>query len=110
MPDPGAIQYFAIGTIDYEHADHAKATDNGTIIYIKPAYHGTEGAGIRSYATANPDFPHESTANQWFTDQQFESYRLLGQSVAAAALAAQGLPQEKGLAVAAEPDSLRRVS
>jgi hypothetical protein len=78
MPEPGEIPYFAIGTIDYEHADHAKATDNGTIIYIKPAYHGTEGAGIRSYATANPDFPHESTANQWFTESQFESYRSLG--------------------------------
>jgi hypothetical protein len=78
MPEPGEILYHAIGTIDYEHADHSKASENGTIIYIKPAYHGTEGAGIKSYATANPDFPHESTANQWFTESQFESYRSLG--------------------------------
>jgi len=78
MPEPGEIPYFAIGAIDYEHADHSKPTENGTIIYIKPAYHGTEGAGIKSYATANPDFPHESTANQWFTESQFESYRSLG--------------------------------
>ena len=78
MPEPGEISYFATGTIDYEHADHSETAENGTIIYIKPAYHGTEGAGIRSYATANPDFPHELTANQWFTELQFESYRSLG--------------------------------
>ena len=78
MPEPGEIPYYTIGTIFYEHADHSKPTENGTILYIKPAYHGTEGAGIKSYATANPDFPHKSTANQWFTKSQFESYRSLG--------------------------------
>jgi hypothetical protein len=82
---PGEIQYYAIGTIHYKDADHTKADDpsgpieNGYILYIKPAYHGTEtSVGIRSYATANPDFPHESTADQWFTESQFESYRSLG--------------------------------
>jgi hypothetical protein len=34
-----------------------------------------------SYATANPDFPHESTAEQWFTESQLESYRSLGLDV-----------------------------
>jgi hypothetical protein len=29
-------------------------------------YRGTESAGVRSYAMANLDFPHQSTANQWF--------------------------------------------
>ena len=32
----------------------------------------------RSYAMANPDFLHQSTMNQWFSESQFESYRLLG--------------------------------
>ena len=43
---------------------------------------GTEGAGIRSYAAANKDFPHEATADQWFTESQFESYRSLGLDIA----------------------------
>ena len=60
----------------------ARPRDNGHILYIKPAYHGTEGAGIRSYATANQNFPHEPTADQWFTESQFESYRSLGLDVA----------------------------
>jgi hypothetical protein len=76
--DATKIPYFAIGTIDYKDADGGDEGDNGYILYIKPAYHGTEGAGIRSYATANRKFPHEPTADQWFTESQFESYRSLG--------------------------------
>jgi hypothetical protein len=71
------IPYHALGTIHYADADKGDSAD-GTVIYIKPAYHGTEGAAIRSYATANKTFPHETTADQWFTESQFESYRALG--------------------------------
>jgi hypothetical protein len=85
---PGDTPYHAVGVIHYREADHAepgahdktdKTAENGYILYIKPAYHGTEkSAGIRSYATANPTFPHETTADQWFTESQLESYRSLG--------------------------------
>jgi hypothetical protein len=78
---PGETPYYAIGTIHYNDADGGTAED-GTIIYIKPAYHGTEAAGIRAYATANPEFPHESTLDQFFTESQFESYRSLGLDIA----------------------------
>jgi hypothetical protein len=71
------IPYCAIGTIDYKSAD-GEQCENGYVLYIKPAYHGTEGAGVRSYAAAHPTFPHESTGDQWFTESQFESYRSLG--------------------------------
>ena len=56
------IPYFVVGIIHYHAAD-----EDGKLIYIKPAYHGTEGAAIRSYAMANKTFPHETTADQWFT-------------------------------------------
>jgi hypothetical protein len=52
------------------------------VLYIKPAYHGTEGAAVRSYAIANKKFPHETTVDQWFTESQFESYRALGLDIA----------------------------
>lgn len=68
--------YHAVGEIDYVTADGAK--DNGIVLYIKAGYHGVESAGIRGYALANPDFPHQPTADQWFTESQFESYRALG--------------------------------
>ena len=38
-------------------ADGGGGCDDGTVLYIKPAYHGTEGAGIRSYAIAHRDLP-----------------------------------------------------
>jgi hypothetical protein len=77
--DRGEIPYYAIGDIDYQSADgKEQGCENGIILYIKPAYHGTEGAGIVSYATAHKTFPHETTTDQWFTESQFESYRSLG--------------------------------
>lgn len=76
------IPYYALGTVDYGNADgedaDGKKSEDGYILYIKPAYHGTEGAGIRSYAEANKTFPHETTADQFFSESQFESYRSLG--------------------------------
>jgi len=56
--------------------DHA--VDNGYILYVKPSYHGTESAGIVAYAKAHATFPHETTADQFFSESQFESYRTLG--------------------------------
>ena len=53
----------------------------GRLLYLKPGYHGTEPADVRAYAALHPDFPHESTANQWFTELQLESYRILANHV-----------------------------
>ena len=50
----------------------------GTLIYIKAALTGDEPIDIREYALANPDFPQQSTADQFFDEAQFESYRKLG--------------------------------
>ena len=33
---------------------------------------------VRNYATTHPTFPNESTLNQFFDDDQWESYRSLG--------------------------------
>jgi hypothetical protein len=79
--------YYAIGEIDYKTAPEWSSdlasgqsgdVENGYILYIKPGYHGTEGAGIVAYATANATFPHETTGDQFFSESQFESYRTLG--------------------------------
>jgi len=74
---PPVLRYCAVGTIDYGVIDGPNAGP-GTLIYVKPAFYGEEPRDVFNYATANPAFPHESTANQWFTESQFESYRMLG--------------------------------
>jgi hypothetical protein len=53
----------------------------GKLLYIKPGYHGVEPPSVRSYAADNPAFPHESTADQWFGESQFEAYRELGEYI-----------------------------
>jgi hypothetical protein len=68
--------YCAIGTIAYPGS-----AEPGRLLYVKPGYSGTERVDIRSYANAHPDFPHESTLDQWFSESQFEAYRALGAHV-----------------------------
>jgi hypothetical protein len=36
---------------------------------------------VQNYKLQHADFPHDSTAEQWFTESQFESYRRLGQTI-----------------------------
>ncbi len=71
--------YCAIGKIRYQSAD--ARTDDGTIVYLKPAYYGSEPRDVCDYAEQHPAFPHESTADQWFSESQFESYRALGEFI-----------------------------
>jgi hypothetical protein len=52
--------------------------DVGTLIYIKTALTGKESVDIREYSIENPDFPQQSTIDQFFDEAQFESYRKLG--------------------------------
>ena len=42
---------------------------------------------IREYRQSSPDFPHESTDDQFFTEGQFEAYRSLGQHIGEKVLA-----------------------
>jgi hypothetical protein len=70
-------QYCAIGTIHYSAIDGEDALD-GVLLYVKPAFYGTEPADVFNYAQGCKDFPHETTADQFFSESQFESYRALG--------------------------------
>ncbi|MGE3177372.1 MAG: patatin-like phospholipase family protein, partial [Vicinamibacterales bacterium] len=66
----------AIGTIHYDRQDPTEAP--GTLLYLKSTLTGDEPADVLRYAALNPAFPHESTADQFFDESQFESYRALG--------------------------------
>ncbi len=66
----------AIGKILYSVVD-GPDTD-GTILYIKATLSGDEPMDVRNFASSDPEFPHDSTANQFFDQARFESYRALG--------------------------------
>ena len=79
--------HHVLGTIRYpETPDEASV---GKILYIKSSLTGTirrqnlpdlpcEPLDILNYRFEHSTFPHDTTANQWFTESQFESYRRLG--------------------------------
>jgi 8-oxo-dGTP pyrophosphatase MutT (NUDIX family) len=74
------------GTIDYRRIDGPEAA-NGVLVYIRPEVRKDSPLDVRSYAQRHPRFPRESTADQSFSEEQFESYRALGQHTAARTLA-----------------------
>ena len=64
--------HIAVGKIDYG------AGLMGTLVYVKSSLTGDESDYIRDYARRYPTFPHESTGDQFFSEEQFEVYRALG--------------------------------
>ena len=71
----------AVGRIRYSAVDadvNGEKAPDGIIIYIKPACYGDEPRDIYEYFKKSKTFPHESTADQFFSESQFESYRMLG--------------------------------
>ena len=57
------------------------------IVLIKPRVLTDSPEDVKQYAVAHPEFPHESTADQFFDEGQWESYRKLGLSNAQHVLA-----------------------
>ena len=73
--------HWAVGRIRYSQIDGTKEEHDGWLLYIKASMTGDEPADVRQYQRSSPDFPHESTTDQWFSESQFESYRALGQHI-----------------------------
>lgn len=89
--EKGTGGYCAVGCIHYEEVDaapgesvddphgaHKRHPMTGRLVYIKPTIYGTEPRDIYNYAMSHPAFPHETTADQFFDEPQFESHRMLG--------------------------------
>lgn len=80
--------HVAVGTIHYENVNYCgpeSPGDNsirGVLVYIKPSLTGKEPEDVLNYRRQSPQFPHESTTDQWFSESQFESYRALGWHIA----------------------------
>jgi hypothetical protein len=65
---------YAVARIDY----HDERESSGKLLYIKPSMLPGMPEDARAYANLHKEFPHENTADQWFSESQFESYRSLG--------------------------------
>ncbi len=92
-PTKLAPSHCVVGTLRYAR-DHLDAIGDplrdqpgGHLIWIKPSLAFGDPADVRQYGFENKAFPQQTTADQWFSEQQFESYRKLGEKSADAALA-----------------------
>lgn len=83
-PDQTAMDYplaqsaYVLADIDYHEGKEA----NGVLIYIKTTLPKGISADIHGYKRANPDFPDQTTVDQFFDEVQFEAYRELGWQIA----------------------------
>jgi hypothetical protein len=77
LEDQFSQVHCAVGTIDYNEGQDKC----GVILYLKASLTGDESYDVTQHKKANPSFPHDTTANQFFTESMFESYRKLGKHV-----------------------------
>ena len=94
-PDPStgrSPSHRAVGRIRYpavtDAAGRRLGEEIGWLVVLKSSITGDELARIANYRRDNPIFPQQTTADQFFDDNQFESYRELGYHVAKTSLGA----------------------
>jgi hypothetical protein len=80
-----------VGTVTYPETEAGFAAEacgragtakprgaTGWLLYLKASFTGDEPEDVQQYHAGCAAFPHESTADQFFSESQFESYRQLG--------------------------------
>ena len=87
--DGWSSAHAAVGQIQYPDQAH------GHLLYLKLSVTGDEPQDILNYRKINAEFPHQSTADQFFSESQFESYRRLGLHAADKVLVALDTNNEK---------------
>lgn len=60
---------------------HYPGGGEGRLLYIKLSMTGNESEYLKQYRREQPAFPHESTAQQLYGENQWEAYRALGEHV-----------------------------
>jgi len=73
--------HFRFCRIRYPRDERGSEEVYGYLLYLKLSLTGNEGEFIRRYRVDDPVFPHQSTADQFFSETQFEAYRSLGEHV-----------------------------
>jgi hypothetical protein len=83
----GEIHYSRahLGALGWELADDEK-TPVGHLLVVKPTLTAALETDINRYSQQHADFPQQTTADQWFDEAQFESYRRLGEKSGMAAI------------------------
>ncbi len=81
-PDGTVPFHFALARLEYPPLNDDSPAATGYLLYVKLSVTGNEPPPVADYRTRHPEFPHESTADQFFDEDQFEAYRALGEHAA----------------------------
>jgi hypothetical protein len=73
--------HFRFCRVHYPARSDGRPAGFGYLLYVKLSLTGNEGEFIKRYRLDEPTFPHHPTADQFFTEAQFEAYRSLGEHV-----------------------------
>jgi Patatin-like phospholipase len=73
--------HFRFCRIRYPKNERGSEEVFGYLLYLKLSLTGNESEFLRRYRLDQPVFPHHSTADQFFTETQFEAYRSLGEHI-----------------------------
>jgi len=73
-----AARGYAVGQIQYPPARAGGRRHYGTLVVLKTVLTDRLPPEIYSYKAGNDRFPHQSTADQFFGEEQLEAYRELG--------------------------------
>lgn len=82
ISSPMLPYHFALARIEYPATVPHGPKSFGWLLYLKSSLTGNEGPTISHYRAKNPEFPHESTADLFYDEEQFEAYRALGHHIA----------------------------
>jgi hypothetical protein len=83
IPDPKtglSLSPFVLGEIEYLDL-HKNVVAKGCLLLLKSAVTEEMSLQLRRHKERFPLFPQESTADQFFSEDQFEAYRILGRSI-----------------------------
>ncbi len=81
------------GKIHYPATPSGEKASTGRLIFLKASVSGTRvPVHVANYAKEQAAFPHQTTADQFFDDAQFEAYRALGEYLGAEAAEALPVP------------------
>ena len=70
-----------LGALSPDDMDPSEVPQTGYLLYIKSSVTGDEPLPVLDYLANHPSFPHQTTADQYFDEAQFEAYRRLGYQI-----------------------------
>lgn len=91
VPSPSLAQFGTLNELASAHSNTSMALatvayaespdDPAILVYVKPNFFEGLPVDLVNFKAANPRFPQEPTADQFFSESQWESYFLLGQEM-----------------------------